>query len=60
MSNWKKIAGVVAVVVVIGAITTWALANWTTVVDEALCTIQSNIGLNTHAHISDSFSCPND
>ncbi len=55
--SWKKIAGVVAVVVVIGAITTWAINNWDFVVDEALCTMQKNIGLEHHFHISDDFSC---
>lgn len=58
MSNWKKLAVVVAVVVIVGVVTTFVVGNWTTIVDNALCAIQSNIGLEHHFHIDDSYACP--
>ena len=54
--TWKSIAIIVAVVIVIAVITTFLVGNWTEIVNEALCTIQSNIGLKHHFHIPDSSS----
>jgi len=47
MDTWKKIAIVVAVVVVIGVIVTWATGNWVNVVNAALKTIQDVIGIDS-------------
>ena len=50
-STWKTIAIIVAIVILIGIVTLFLSDNWTTIVNEALCVIQDNIGLKTHFHI---------
>ena len=56
--TWKTIAIIVAIVLLIAVVTTFLVGNWTNLVDRALCTIQSNIGLGNHFHISGTFPCP--
>lgn len=56
--TWKTIAIIVAVVLLIAVVTTFLVGNWTNLVDRALCTIQSNIGLNHHFHIGSTWTCP--
>jgi len=50
MSNWKKIAVVVGVIVVVGAVVTYAVGSWTDVVNAALKTIQNVIGIDDAHH----------
>lgn len=56
--TWKTIAIIVAVVLLIATVTIFLVSNWENLVDRALCTIQSNIGLKNHFHISAGFPCP--
>lgn len=48
MDGWKKIAIIVGVVVIVGAIVMYATGNWVNVVNAALKTIQSVIGIPEH------------
>lgn len=45
MDGWKKIAIIVGVVVIVGAVVVWATGNWVLVVNAALKTIQGVIGI---------------
>ena len=48
MEGWKKIAIIVGVVIIVGAIVTYVTGNWVNVVNAALRTIQSVIGIEEH------------
>lgn len=48
MSTWKKIAIVVGIVVIVGVIVVWTKDHWVAVVNNALASIQNNIGINQH------------
>jgi hypothetical protein len=50
-TTWKRIAVIVAIVIVVAIVTTFLSKNWCDIVNQALCTIQSNIGLKYHFHI---------
>lgn len=51
VKGWKGVAMVVAIVVIIAAITVYALGGWDVIVNGALCAIQKNIGIAHHFHI---------
>ncbi len=48
MNNWKKIAIIVGIVVIVGVIVLWTKDNWIGVVNNALKAIQNNIGIDKH------------
>lgn len=48
MSTWKKIAIIVGIVVIVGVIVVWTKDNWIGVVNNALKSIQDNIGIKQH------------
>ncbi len=50
-STWKTIAIIVAIVIIIAIVVAFLSTRWTTIINEALCAIQDNIGLKTHFHI---------
>jgi uncharacterized membrane-anchored protein len=50
-STWKTIAVIVAIVILIAIVVAFLSTRWTTIINEALCAIQDNIGLKTHFHI---------
>lgn len=61
-NTWKTIAIIVAIVIIIALVVVFMTDNWTTIINEALCVIQENIGLNSHFHIPQqdgtTFPCP--
>ena len=46
--NWKKLAVIIGIIVVVATITLYFNSNWKDVVNAGLSSIQSYIGLNSH------------
>lgn len=61
-STWKSIAIIVGIVIIIGVVVLYMSGNWEAIVNNALCSIQRNIGLDHHFHIPTKdggvFACP--